>query len=261
MIAFIREVSPRLSQCELSFLTRAPIDAGRAQRQHARYATELRALGLDLEWLPPLPANADGVFVEDTAIVLPEVAVITRPGVESRRAEVESVAAALAAHRPLRRIVAPGCLEGGDVVHIGRNLYVGASGRTNAAGIGQLAAALAPFGYRVSGVPMRDCLHLKSAATFIGPDVLLVNPAWVDPKVFDVRRPVAVDEDEPFAANTLTVEGVTLMSAAFPRTAERLRKLGVATRALDVSELQKAEAALTCMSLILDPEPDGSGAR
>jgi dimethylargininase len=252
MIAFLREVSPSLAACELSFIGRAPIDVERARGQHAHYAAELTALGLSIEWLEPLPANADGVFVEDTAVVLPEVAVITRPGVESRRGEVESVAACLAGHRPLRRIVAPGCLEGGDVVRIGRALYVGVSGRTNAAGIGQLAAALAPFGYRVTGVQMRDCLHLKSAATFIPPDLVLVNPAWADPRLFDARRPIAVDEAEPFAANTLTVAGVTLMSAAFPRTEERLRKAGIATRALDVGELQKAEAALTCMSLVLE---------
>lgn len=251
MIAFLREVSPSLGECELSFLGRAPIDVERARRQHAHYAAELSALGCSIEWLAPLPANADAVFVEDTALVLPEVAVITRPGVASRRAEVESVAASLAGHRPLRRIAAPGSLEGGDVVRIGRNLYVGASARSNAAGIAQLETALAPFGYRVQGVAMRDCLHLKSACTFIPPDILLVNPAWVDPGAFDARTRLAVDDREAFAANTLTVQGVTLMSAAFPRTEARLREAGVATRALDVSELHKAEAALTCMSLLV----------
>ena len=251
MIALLREVSPALAACELSFLERAPIDVERARAQHAHYAAELTALGISAEWLEPLPENADAVFVEDTAVVLPEVAVITRPGVASRRNEVESVAASLAGHRPLRRIVAPGTLEGGDVLRIGRNLYVGASGRSNAAGIEQLRAALAPSGYRVTGVGLRDCLHLKSAATFIPPDILLVNPAWVDPRVFDARSVVEVDAGEAFAANTLTVEGMTLVSAAFPRTEERLRAAGVATRALDVSELQKAEAALTCMSLML----------
>jgi dimethylargininase len=251
MIALLREVSPSLAACELSFLTREPIDVERAREQHAHYAAELAALGCSIEWLAPLPENADGVFVEDTAVVLPEVAVITRPGVASRRNEVESVAASLAGHRPLRRIVAPGSLEGGDVVRIGRNLYVGASGRSNAAGIEQLRAALAPFSYRVAGVAMRDCLHLKSAVTFIPPDIVLVNPAWVDPNLFDARTMIEVADGEPFAANTLTVQGVTLMSAAFPRTEQRLREAGVTTRALDVSELQKAEAALTCMSLIL----------
>ena len=251
MIALLREVSPSLAACELSFLERAPIDIERARAQHAHYAAELTALGVSLEWLEPLPENADAVFVEDAAVVLPEVAVIMRPGVASRRNEVESVAASLAGHRPLKRIVAPGTLEGGDVVRFGRNLYVGASARSNAAGIEQLRSALAPIGYRVTGVAMRDCLHLKSAATFIPPDILVVNPAWVDARVFDARTVVEVDAGEAFASNTLTIEGVTLVSAAFPRTERRLRAAGVATRALDVSELQKAEAALTCMSLML----------
>jgi len=251
MIALLREVSPTLSACELSFLTRAPIDVERARAQHAHYAAELTALGSSIEWLAPLPENPDAVFVEDTAVVLPEVAVITRPGVASRRSEVQSVAASLAGHRPLKRIVAPGSLEGGDVVRIGRNLYVGVSGRSNSAGIEQLRALLAPFGYRVASVAMRDCLHLKSAVTFIPPDLVLVNRAWVDPTVFDARTVIEVDDGEPFAANTLTVAGVTLMSAAFPRTEQRLRQAGLTTRALDVSELQKAEAALSCMSLML----------
>jgi dimethylargininase len=250
-IAFLREVSPRLAECELSYLGRAAIDAERAREQHARYAAQLAALGLSLEWLEPLPAHADGVFVEDTAVLLPEIAVITRPGVTSRRSEVTSVAAGLAPHRPLTRIAAPGCLEGGDVVRIGRTLYVGASGRSNSQGIEQLAKALAACGYQVRAVAMRDCLHLKSAATFIPPDILLANPAWVDPRSFDARTVVEVAEGEAFAANSLTLAGVTLVSAAFPRTERRLQQAGVTTRALDVSELQKAEAALTCMSLIL----------
>ncbi len=251
MIALMREVSPQLARCELSFLERVPIDAQRARRQHAQYAAELAALGCSLGWLAPLPEQADGVFVEDTAVVLPGVAVITRPGAASRRAEVESTAAALAPHRELRRITEPGTLEGGDVVHIGRTLYVGTSGRTNAEGIRQMAAALGPFGYEVRAVGMRDCLHLKSAVTFIAPDLLLVNPAWVDAEDFGRNTPIVVDEREAFAANSLTVAGVTLLSAAFPRTAQRLESAGVRIRVLDVSELQKAEAALTCMSLMV----------
>ena len=251
MIAFLREVSPTLAACELSFLERVAVDVERARAQHAHYAAELGALGCSIEWLAPLPANADAVFVEDSAVILAEVAVITRPGVASRRGEVDSVATSLAPHRPLRRIAAPGTLEVGDVVRIGRNLYVGVSGRSNAAGIEQLRLALAPFGYRVAAVAMRGCLHLKSACTFIPPEILLVNPAWVDPQLFDARTVIEVDAGEPFAANTLSVQGVTLLSAAFPCSERRLQEAGVTTRALDVSELQKAEAALTCMSLLV----------
>jgi dimethylargininase len=154
--------------------------------------------------------------------------------------------------RALRRVTEPGCLEGGDVVQIGRTLYVGSSGRSNGAGIAQLSSALEPFGYRVRALALSGCLHLKSACTHIPPDTLLVNPAWVDPADFAAGTVVAVDPREPYGANTLTIGGVTLVSSAYPRTEERLRASGIATRALEASELHKAEGALTCMSLLLE---------
>lgn len=253
MIAFVREVAPSLARCELTHLARAPIDVPLAQRQHAQYVAELSALGCRLEWLPPLAEHADGVFVEDTAVLVPELALLTRPGAASRRAEVETVAAALTHHVAVRRVTEPACLEGGDVLRIGQTLYVGASGRSNAAGVAQLAAGLRPFGYAVREVALRGCLHLKSAATFIPPNVLLVNPSWVDPSAFDVGVVIAVHPEEPYAANTLTLRGLTLVSSAYPRTQRTLEAAGIATRAVDVSELHKAEAALTCMSLLLPP--------
>jgi dimethylargininase len=252
VITLIREVSPQLARCELSLIERQPIDAARAHRQHQSYAAELRALGCELEWLPPLPAHADGVFVEDTAVLVPELAVITRPGVASRRGEVDSVAAALMRHLPVTRLSAPATLEGGDVLRVARCLYVGISARSNPDGVAQLGAALAPFGYTVRAVALSGCLHLKSACTFIPPDVLVVNPRWVDPAAFAGTAPLAVDPDEPYGANTLTVAGVTLLSSAYPRTRQRLEQAGITTRTLEVDELHKAEAALTCMSLPLE---------
>ncbi|HUL17853.1 MAG TPA: arginine deiminase family protein [Steroidobacteraceae bacterium] len=249
--AFVREPSDLLAQCELSYLTREPIDLARARGQHARYVEELTRLGCQIEWLARLPEHADGVFVEDTAVLVPEIGVITRPGAASRRAEVHSVAAALARHLPLVHLEAPATLEGGDVLRVGRAFYVGASARTNAAGVAQLAAALAPFGYTVEALPLHDCLHLKSAVTFIPPATLLVNPAWVEAARLPDATRIEVAPGEPYGANTLTVGGVTLVSAAYPRTQERLEAAGIATRALEVGELHKAEAALTCLSLIL----------
>jgi len=251
MLALVREVSPQLAQCELTHLERTAIDAQRAAHQHREYTQALQALGCTLEWLPPLPHCPDGVFVEDTAVVLPEIAVVTRPAVTSRRAETASVATALAQRARVSRIAESGCLEGGDVLHIGRTLHVGASGRTNAAGIAQLAALLKPCGYRVAPAALAGCLHLKSACSFIPPDVLLVNPYWVDPAIFGPLRVIAIDEREPHAANTLTIGGTTLVSAAYPHTRGRLEAAGVGTRAVEVSELHKAEGGLTCMSLLL----------
>jgi dimethylargininase len=252
VLALVREVSPKLAQCELTHLTRVTIDAVRAQQQHREYTRALQALGCGLEWLPPLPEHPDGVFVEDTAVVLPELAVVTRPGVVSRRGETATVAAALGRHLPVVSINEPGCVDGGDVLRIGRELYVGASARSNSAGVAQLAAALEPQGYRVRAVALQGCLHLKSACSFVAPDLLLVNSDWVDPAVFGALRVIRVDEREPYGANTLTVGATTLVSAAFPFTRGRLEAAGVATRELDVSELQKAESALTCMSLMLE---------
>jgi dimethylargininase len=211
----------------------------------------LQALGCSLEWLPPLPQHPDSVFVEDTAVVLAEIAVITRPGAGSRRGETATVAEALERRTRVAAIAQPGCLDGGDVLHIGRTLHVGASGRSNEAGIDQLARLLSPYGYHIGKVPLAGCLHLKSACSFIPPDVLLVNPAWVDPAIFGPLRVIAVDEREPQAANTLTIGGTTLVSAAYPHTRRLLEAAGVRTHVVDVSELHKAEGGLTCMSLLL----------
>lgn len=251
MLALVREVSPQLARCELTHLERVAIDVERAAHQHREYTRALQLLGCTLEWLAPLPGCADGVFVEDTAVVLPGIAVVTRPGALSRRAETAGVAQALERHRPVSLIRDPGCLEGGDVLRIGRTLYVGASGRTNAAGVAQLARLLGGHGYGVEAVALDGCLHLKSACSFVPPDLLLVNPAWVDPKIFGALRVVAVDEREPHAANTLTVNGTTLVSDAHPHSRRRLELAGVTTHAVDVSELHKAEGGLTCMSLLL----------
>jgi dimethylargininase len=254
VIALTRAVSPRLAECELMELERVPIDAARAVRQHQAYVEALRELGAHIEWLADLPEHPDGVFVEDTAVVLPGVAVITRPGVASRQGEVDSTAQALERYRPVRRITPPGCLDGGDVLRVGRTLYVGLSARTNRAGLEQLAAAVAADGFTVRGLPLSGCLHLKSAVTGLGPERVLLNPHWVDPQAFGSLEVVTVAETEPSAANVLTLGGTTLASSCYPHTAQRLRAAGVKVRLLEVDELHKAEAGLTCMSLIVQPE-------
>ncbi|MDB6164758.1 MAG: dimethylargininase, partial [Xanthomonadaceae bacterium] len=165
MIAITRDVSPSLAGCELSFVQRTAIDIDRAAAQHAHYCRALRMLGCDVITLPALPGMPDSVFVEDVAVVLDELAVMTRPGAESRRGEGESVAEALVEYRPLWMIAEPGTIDGGDVLRVGRTLYVGQGARTNAAGIAALDEIARPLGYRVQAVPTHGCLHLKSAAT------------------------------------------------------------------------------------------------
>jgi dimethylargininase len=250
-IAFTRDVSPTLAACELTHVPRVPIRVDVARAQHRGYERLLVSLGCELRRVAPAPEHPDAVFIEDTAVVLDEVAVITRPGAKARRAEVTAVASALAPERPLIRLKAPATLDGGDVLVMGRTIFVGRSGRTNEDGIAQLRAAVAPHGYVVHGVAVSGCLHLKTAVTAISDDTVLINPAWVDAAVFREFRVIPVDEQEPMAANVLRVGTALVASAAFVRTRQRLESHGVVVHTVDVTELAKAEGAVTCCSLLL----------
>ena len=249
-IALVRDVSPSLERCELSFQQRVSIDLEKAREQHARYVATLQKLGCRVETLPTLPENPDAVFVEDTAVVLDEVAIITRPGAESRRGEVDSSAAALARHRKLAYIEAPGTLDGGDVLTVERTLYVGLSARSSKDGIQQLRDHLRPYGYKVEGVELHGCLHLKTAATQVAEDTLLINPAWVDSAGFKGMDFIEVDLSEPPAANAVRVGDALIYPTSFPRTRERLERRGLNLHAVDMSETEKAEGGVTCCSLI-----------
>lgn len=252
LLALTRAVSPAIHRCQLVHLERRPIDVDLALEQHRAYEAALRDAGCEVRTLPADPSLPDSVFVEDTAVVLDEVAVIARPGVESRQPETEPVARALAAHRPLVRISAPATLDGGDVLPIGRTVYVGESGRTNRAGIDQLAAALAPHGYGVRPVAVRGCLHLKSAATLVARDTVLCNPGWVDPAAFAGMRMIEVAAGEPGAANGLLVGTRVIYPSSYPATARRLAERGIEVLSLNVSELQKAEGAVTCCAILIE---------
>ncbi len=252
-IAITRQVSPSIGRCELTHVERQEIDYRAAVRQHGEYERLLAKLGCEVRSLPAASDLPDSVFVEDTAVVLQEIAVITRPGADSRKAEIPSVAAAIALHRPMAQIVVPGTLEGGDVLAVDRRVYVGMSTRTNASGVQQLSDILRPFGYTVCTVEIKSCLHLKSAVTRVAPDALLVNPLWVDRRELpdDLGR-IEVDPAEPFAANALQVGDRVVYPAAHRRTVERLVAAGVRVDPIDISEISKAEGGVTCCSVIFD---------
>jgi dimethylargininase len=250
-IAVTRKVSSALTRCELTHLQRVVIDVALAREQHRAYEQTLHSLGCEIESLPEEPELADSVFVEDTAIVLDEVAVITRPGAPSRRAETASIAAVLGKYRDLVRIESSGTLDGGDVLRVGRSVYVGVSSRSNASGIAQLGVLLLPFGYRVLPVTMQGCLHLKSAVTQVAAETLLINSRLVDEKQFPGMRFIEVDEAEPLGANALMLGGEVIHSSSYPRTAEVLRRHGIRVRGMEMSETEKAEGAVTCCSLLL----------
>ncbi|MBP1633890.1 MAG: dimethylargininase [Acidobacteria bacterium] len=250
-LAITRDLSPAIARCQLTHLARQPIDLGRARAEHAAYEECLLALGCQVQRLPAGEEMPDSVFVEDCALVLDEVAVLTRPGAASRRAEVTAVEEALRPYRPTLRIGAPATLDGGDVLRVGKTLFVGLSTRTTAPAVQELERLVAPFGYSVAAAEVRGCLHLKSAATEVARGILLVNPEWTGEWVRGFER-VEVDPAEPYAANALLVGETVIFPCAFPRTRDRLERRGIATRLVDVSELAKAEGAVTCCSLVFD---------
>lgn len=252
-VALTRAVSPSMSRCELTHLERTPIDVARAEAQHAAYEEALETCGWRVVRVPPAPSCPDAVFVEDTMVVVEELAVATRPGAASRRGEVGAVAECIARWRAVAAIEPPGTLDGGDVLRLGMRILVGRSGRSNDAGIAQLASLIGPFGYRVAGVDVRGCLHLKSAVTAPSHGILLLNPSWVDASALCAPdwRVVEVDPAEPSAANVLDTGTRTIVSSAYPRTRERLERAGVVTLAVDLSESAKAEGAVTCCAVLV----------
>jgi dimethylargininase len=250
LTAITRAVSPAIVNCELSFIDRKPIDLARVQEQHHAYEKLLDKLGARVVSLPAEPDLPDSMFVEDPAIVLDELAVILPLGTETRRREAPSLAQALAKFRKLEYVSIPGTLEGGDVLRVGRKLFVGLTRRSNVEGIRQLAAILVPHNYEVIAVPVTGCLHLKSAVTHLGRNTLLANRAWFDATALAGHEWIDVDSTEPHGANALALGRTIVFPASFPRTRARIEAGGFSVTSIDISELQKAESGLTCSSLL-----------
>ena len=269
-LALTRPVSESIARCQLTFQRREPIDIGLAREQHAAYEQALAECGCTVERLPAADDLPDAVFVEDTAVVLDEIAIITRPGAEARRPEVAVVARRLAELGPVCAVTGPATIDGGDVLRAGRRLYVGLTSRTNEAGHRALARIAGPLGYAVIPVPVRDCLHLKSAASWLGGERVLVDAARLPEAVFAGLEVHVVPRGEAAAANVLALGDSVLIPDGFPRTRALLEGVGARCRTVANSELAKAEGGLTCCSLILEdtlarqepgrrsPVPEGS---
>ena len=251
IVAITRGVSPRFEECELTHIDRTPIDLDIARTQHREYINALAEVGCQIIELPIEADLPDSVFVEDTAFILPEVAVITRPGADSRKPETESIIQALSPYRALLHITVPATVDGGDVLVLGKNIYVGSSTRSNAAAICQIQELLDNYDYTVTGVKTHGCLHLKTAVTQVDERTLLINPKWVDGYQFKDFNWIEVDLSEPFAANCLLVNGHIIFPTAFPKTREKLETRGYKIKAVAMDELAKAEGAVTCCSLII----------
>jgi len=250
-MALTRAVPTSIARCELTHLTREPIDFHRAVAEHDAYEAALEALGCRVERLPDAADLPDAVFVEDTAVVFDEIAVITWPGAASRRPEIGSVVSRLQGLRSLAFIQQPDTLDGGDVLVTPSRVFVGVSERTSEGGARQLASLLAPLEIKTSLIPIAECLHLKSAVTLVDDQTLLINPEWIAASHFPGFRLLQVDPSEPFAANVLRIGPHVLCASHHPRTRQRLEAERVATMAVDATELAKAEGGLTCCSLIL----------
>ncbi|HXY29570.1 MAG TPA: arginine deiminase family protein [Gemmatimonadaceae bacterium] len=252
LTAITRPPSTRLPECELSHMERQPIDVTAARAQHAAYRAALAAAGAEVICLPRLDDLPDATFVEDTAIVLDTVAVMAEMGAPSRRRESAEIAGTLARWRSVRTLATPATLDGGDVLHLGHTLYVGETPRTNAEAHAQLSALVEPLGYTVVSVPVTACLHLKSACAALSDETVLVNPEWVEPAVFTGAKVIAIAPAEQWGANAVRVGETIILPASAPGTRDKVSASGFRTVLVDVSEFQKAEAGVSCLSLLID---------
>jgi len=249
--AITRQVSPRFTECEITHIERIPIDLEIACAQHDEYVKALTQLGCNVIELPAEATLPDSVFVEDTAFILPEVAVITRPGADSRKPETESIIQVLMPLTKLVHVREPATVDGGDVLVLGKRIYIGRSTRSNQEAMNQLNELLCEYDYSVTGVELHDCLHLKSAVTRVDDKTLLINKNWVDTGYFEHFDLIEVDPSEPHAANCLPIGDSMIFPTAFPKTRSKLEERGYNVVTVDVSELAKAEGAVTCCSLII----------
>jgi len=256
LIALVRQPGLELERCALTFKRRERIDVARARAQHAAYLATLERLGVQVQVLRRLPRAPDATFVEDAALVLDELAVLARPAQERRRGELESVRAALEPHRPLLELRAPATLDGGDVLVCDEVVYVGQSRRTNQPALEALSHALSDLGYLVKAVEVRGALHLKTAATYLGEERLLARREWIQMGRMRGLEVIEAHPGEPFGANVLRLGDTLLVSASHPRTAEILDRLGYEVVALELDELEKAEAGVTCLGLIFPRRPE-----
>ncbi len=250
-VAFVRPVSPSLGECELTFVAREPIDVTRADTQHAAYCQALAETGARIVYMAAEPDLPDAVFVEDTAVALDDLIVVTRPGSRIRQDEIVTAASALAAHRPVSLIREPGTLDGGDVLRVGRDLFVGITARTNRAGFDQIAAVAARTGMRATAVPVQGVLHLKTAVTALDEGALIMRGGCVDREVFAAYEVIDAEPGEPEGANVLSVNGRVFVAASAPRTRDLIARRGYDVAALDISEFEKAEAGLSCLSILI----------
>ena len=248
--ALVRGIPDTFDQCIKHLDDPQSIDLDRARFQHGEYCQTLSRLGFELIALPPDGRDPDCAFVEDAAVIVDEKAILTHPGAESRRGQVEAVREVLARHREIDQIGPPGFLEGGDVLQAEDCLFVGITERTNLEGFRQLKGLLAGIPVRVIPVPMRKTLHLKTAFNYLGKGIMVVNEFDFDPAILSGFEILQSDPREAKKLSFLPTDKAVLVPDDCPRTREDFEKRGFGTNLLGLSEIRKAQAGLTCMSVL-----------
>jgi dimethylargininase len=252
MLALTHVPSPRINDAERTFVAREAINYDKAVGQHAEYCQTLRRCGVSVRKLDVNRDLPDCVFIEDTAIVLDEIAVLASMGVDSRRAEPARIEPVLKEYRHVHRLEPGATLEGGDVLQVGRTLLVGLSSRTSSAGVEGLQAIVRRYGYQVVPVRVCQCLHLKSACTALPDGTLLVNPHWLEMEALRNFPVIPIPQEEPLAADILRVGQRVCVPAENVRTAELIRQRGFEVETVDLSEFAKADGGITCLSILLN---------
>ena len=247
--AIARKPGPNFSQGITTAVNASPPSYETLIHQHETYIATLKSIGLSVILLDALPDHPDAYFVEDTAVVTADMAVLTNPGADARRGEVDTIAPILAQYRKIERIRPPGTVDGGDVLQVGKHFFIGVSARTNHKGAGQLAHILANYGYTYAIVPVGEGLHFKSSVNYVGNDTLLITEEFAGNAQLEGYDTIVVDKDESYAADTLFVNDHLLVPRGYPDTLQKLDVMGFDIIELDTSEVRKMDGGLTCMSL------------
>jgi len=253
--AITRAVSRNITRCELTFRQRECVDYDKAVFQHEEYCALLRRCGAQVVTLEACDENPDCCFVADTAIVLDEMAILASMGAPTRRDEVSAITESIRTHREIVRLAPRARLDGGDVLVMGRHIFVGRSRRTDSEGIASLAQLVRPFGYTVTPVSVTGSLHLTTACSALNEETVLLNPHWIDAAPFAAYWVLPVPEDEPWAASTMRVGETMCVEAGAARTLELVSQHCRNVAVSDISEFRKAEGSLPCLSILFRNTP------
>lgn len=218
--------------------------------QHEAYVNALKKCGVEVTYLEADEAFPDATFVEDTAVLTKEFAVVTNPGAPSRNGEIKAIEEALQPfYDKIHHIVAPGFLDGGDVLQADRIFYIGLSERTNEEGAKQLKEIVEAENYTAHIIPLKEFFHLKTGIAYVGKNRMVMAGEFITNPLFDTYEKIIIPKEQEYAANCILVNDYVILPAGFEQTNEQLKSLGYQTIELAMSEFQKQDGGLSCLSL------------